>query len=167
MAALQVAERRHRLAIGAAKPRRQGCRLFIAQPISIGGLWSVDRLKFPPGVRECEYSTPMASDFPLRRARNRSYGQDITEESAMNAIPIDEPNRPLTLITRSAVVVVALYVALAVGAPWLLYDAPPSAQDVLASTVYCARIGEIRGGEAVALRGRASNAGRESNSCRR
>ena len=56
----------------------------------------------------------------------------------MNAIPIDEPNRSVTLITRAAVVVVALYVSLAVGAPWLLYDAPPSAQDVLASKVYCA-----------------------------
>lgn len=56
----------------------------------------------------------------------------------MNAIPINEPGRPLTPITRAAIVIVALYVALVVGAPWLLYDAPPSAQDVLASKVYCA-----------------------------
>ena len=56
----------------------------------------------------------------------------------MNAIPINETSRPVMWITRAAVVVVSLYVALAIGAPWLLYDAPPSAQDVLASGVYCA-----------------------------
>jgi hypothetical protein len=56
----------------------------------------------------------------------------------MNAIPINETSRPVKWITRAAVVVVSLYVALAVGAPWLLYDAPPSAQDVLASKAYCA-----------------------------
>ena len=36
-------------------------------------------------------------------------------------------------LARIAVFVVAAYVAFAVGAPWLLHDAPPSAQDVLAS----------------------------------
>jgi hypothetical protein len=45
---------------------------------------------------------------------------------------------PVTTLTRAAIVIVGLYLALAVGAPWLLYDAPPSAVDVLASEAYCA-----------------------------
>jgi len=55
----------------------------------------------------------------------------------MNAINIKELDPRVTPATRAAMVIVALYVALAVGAPWLLNDAPPSAQDVLATSVYC------------------------------
>ena len=55
----------------------------------------------------------------------------------MNAIPHSALGHQVTPITRAAIVIVALYVAVMVGAPWVLYDAPPSAQDVLASKVYC------------------------------
>ena len=54
----------------------------------------------------------------------------------MNTIRFNASGRPLTQLTRAAIVAVGLYLALVVGAPWLLYDAPPSAQDALASTVY-------------------------------
>jgi hypothetical protein len=37
---------------------------------------------------------------------------------------------------RAAIVLVALYLALGVGAPWLLRDAPPVAQDVIATAAY-------------------------------
>ena len=135
---MQVAERRHRLAIGAAEPRRLGCQLFIAQPKSACGLRTFVRRKMPVVPLEREYSTQTAPDFPLREGMVQTYRGVVNKETTMNAIPINETSRPVTWITRAAVVVVSLYVALAVGAPWLLYDAPPSAQDVLASKVYCA-----------------------------
>ena len=55
----------------------------------------------------------------------------------MNSIPVSESGQ---LTARAAVVVVALYLALAVGAPWLLHDAPPSAQDVLATQACCTAV---------------------------
>ena len=38
---------------------------------------------------------------------------------------------------RAALMLLATYLALAVGAPWLLHDAPPSPQDVVAAKVCC------------------------------
>ena len=55
----------------------------------------------------------------------------------MTAINVNELDPRVTPVTRAAMVIVALYVALAIGAPWLLNDAPPSAQDVLAANVFC------------------------------
>ena len=52
----------------------------------------------------------------------------------MNSIPTAESGH---VTARAALVVVALYLALAVGAPWLLQEAPPSAQDVLATAACC------------------------------
>ena len=40
---------------------------------------------------------------------------------------------------RAAVLVAGVYLAFAVGAPWLLYNAPPSPQDVVAAQVCCVK----------------------------
>ncbi len=55
----------------------------------------------------------------------------------MNTMPLNESGG-ITL--RSILVVAAAYLALAVGLPWLLTDAPPSAQDVLVRQVCCAGV---------------------------
>jgi hypothetical protein len=52
----------------------------------------------------------------------------------MNAMRINAVGR---YAARAAIVVAAIYFALAVGAPWLLLDAPPSPQDVVATQVCC------------------------------
>jgi hypothetical protein len=52
--------------------------------------------------------------------------------------PINESGH---VTARAALIVAALYLALAVGAPWLLNDAPPSAQDVLATQACCTTTG--------------------------
>ena len=39
---------------------------------------------------------------------------------------------------RAAIVIAAVYLALGVGAPWMLNNAPPSPQDVVAARVCCA-----------------------------
>lgn len=43
------------------------------------------------------------------------------------------------LAARAAIVVAGFVLALAVGAPWLLYDAPPSPEAVVAAKLCCAR----------------------------
>ena len=62
------------------------------------------------------------------------------KEYAVSSIPINESGH---VTARAAIVVAALYLALAVGAPWLLNDAPPSAQDVLATQACCTTAGLV------------------------
>ena len=38
---------------------------------------------------------------------------------------------------RAALLVAGVYLAVAVGAPWLLHNAPPTPQDVVAAQVCC------------------------------
>jgi len=52
----------------------------------------------------------------------------------MNALRMNSIGRHAA---RAAIVVASTYFALAVGAPWLLHHAPPSAQDVVAAQVCC------------------------------
>jgi len=52
----------------------------------------------------------------------------------MNALHISLVGR---YAARAAIVVAGVYLALAVGAPWLLLNAPPSPQDVIAAQVCC------------------------------
>ena len=40
---------------------------------------------------------------------------------------------------RALMLAAGLYLAFAVGAPWLLYNAPPSPQDVVAAKVCCVK----------------------------
>ena len=40
---------------------------------------------------------------------------------------------------RAAVILAGMYLAFAVGAPWMLNDAPPTPQDFVASKVCCAK----------------------------
>jgi hypothetical protein len=40
---------------------------------------------------------------------------------------------------RAAIFIAVIYLALAVGAPWLLNEAPPSPQAVVAAKVCCAK----------------------------
>jgi hypothetical protein len=60
------------------------------------------------------------------------------KEYVVSSIPINESGH---VTARAALIVAALYLALAVGAPWLLNDAPPSAQDVLATQACCTAAG--------------------------
>jgi len=57
----------------------------------------------------------------------------------MNALRLNLLGR---YAARAAVVVAAVYLALAVGAPFLLLHAPPSPQDVVAAQVCCFRAAE-------------------------
>jgi hypothetical protein len=56
------------------------------------------------------------------------------EQDAMNATRMNALGR---YAARAAIVVAGVYLAIAVGAPWLLYSAPPSPQDVVAAQVCC------------------------------
>jgi len=40
---------------------------------------------------------------------------------------------------RAAVILAGMYLAFAVGAPWMINDAPPTPQDFVASKVCCAK----------------------------
>ena len=86
-------------------------------------------------------STPrgaMAVAPPLPRGFfSHAVARPVAEETAMNAIPASEAG---SVTARAIVVVVALYLALAVGAPWLLHDAPPSAEDVIATRACCSTV---------------------------
>jgi hypothetical protein len=53
----------------------------------------------------------------------------------MNAMRMNAVGRSAA---RAAIVVAGVYFALAVGAPWLLHNAPPSPQDIVAAQVCCA-----------------------------
>ena len=59
----------------------------------------------------------------------------VNTTSAESITPADdiESSTRIGSILRAAVILAALYVAFAIGTPWLLYDAPPSAEDVLVS----------------------------------
>jgi hypothetical protein len=57
-------------------------------------------------------------------------------EWTMNALRIGLVSR---YAARAAIVVAGVYLALAVGAPFLLLHAPPSPQDVVAAQVCCFR----------------------------
>jgi len=52
----------------------------------------------------------------------------------MNAMRMNAVSR---LAARAAIVVAGVYLAFAVGAPWMLNNAPPSPQDVVAAQVCC------------------------------
>ena len=54
----------------------------------------------------------------------------------MNAMRMISVSR---LAARAAIVVAGVYLALAVGAPWMLNSAPPSPQDVVAAQVCCVK----------------------------
>jgi hypothetical protein len=56
------------------------------------------------------------------------------KEWTMNALHISLVGR---YAARGAIVIAGVYLALAVGAPWLLLSAPPSPQDVVAAQVCC------------------------------
>ena len=71
----------------------------------------------PPG------SFPIDSDRAFRRG----------QEPAMQDDPTSIRNRHLA---RVAAVIVGIVIALAVGAPWLLNDAPPSPEAVVAAKVF-------------------------------
>jgi len=58
------------------------------------------------------------------------------QEIAMNETRTNALGR---LAARAAVLVAGLVLALAVGAPWLLYDAPPSLEAVVAARACCAK----------------------------
>jgi len=52
----------------------------------------------------------------------------------MNAMRMNAVGR---YAARAALIVAGVYFALAVGAPWLLLNAPPSPQDIVAAQACC------------------------------
>jgi hypothetical protein len=59
-----------------------------------------------------------------------------SREVAMDQDRMNAYRRPLA---RIAALVAGALLALAIGAPWLLYDAPPSPEAVFAASVCCAK----------------------------
>jgi hypothetical protein len=71
-------------------------------------------------------------------ARTATKGESTSSPTASkNRLPAPLSPTPsgdrLPVILRAGLVAIGLYIALAIGAPWLLYEAPPSAEDVLVS----------------------------------
>jgi hypothetical protein len=69
--------------------------------------------------------------FTSARRRRKPAG---LKEWTMNTLHISLVGR---YAARAAIVIAGVYLALAVGAPWLLLNAPPSPQDVVAAQVCC------------------------------
>ena len=73
-----------------------------------------------------------AGSFPPRRADT----PDANSEDAMNDRRTN-PARPS--VALRALLVTGFILALSVGAQWLLYDAPPSPEAVVAAKACCAK----------------------------
>jgi hypothetical protein len=94
------------------------------------------------GSREPLSSTPRGATGEPRRplppglfsASSNSRDPTRPKEGAMNEFRINAVGR---YAARAAILAAGIYLALAVGAPWLLLDAPPSPQDVVAAKVCC------------------------------
>jgi hypothetical protein len=82
-----------------------------------------------------------------------------TTADPIAAVTVIAPSAPIASVARAAVILAALYVAFAIGTPWLLYDAPPSAEDVIVSCRTAqplpARVAAEFGGAAPGCRNRA------------
>ena len=62
----------------------------------------------------------------------------------MNEYKISAVSR---IATRAALIAAGIYLAVAVGAPWLINSAPPSLQDVIAAQVCCVKAAPKSGSE--------------------
>jgi hypothetical protein len=97
-----------------------------------------------PARRGC---TPAAAAglFPPRRTDTPEAGsEDAMNDRRTNA------TRPST--TRRALLVTGFILALAVGAQWLLYDAPPSPEAVVAARACCAKLPPVTAPHALPAR---------------
>jgi hypothetical protein len=91
--------------------------------------------------------TPAAAAglFSPRQAKTAEPGS----EDAMNDRP-SNADRPSP--TRRALLVTGFILALAVGAQWLLYDAPPSPEAVVAARACCAKLPPVAAPHALPAR---------------
>jgi hypothetical protein len=91
--------------------------------------------------------TPAAAAglFPPHRTPTAEAGsEDAMNDRHTNA------NRPST--TRRALLVTGFVLAFAVGAQWLLYEAPPSPEAVVAARVCCAKLPPVTAPHALPAR---------------
>jgi hypothetical protein len=81
---------------------------------------------------------------PRRTDTPEAGSEDAMNDRRTNA------TRPST--TRRALLVTGFILALAVGAQWLLYDAPPSPEAVVAARVCCAKLPPVTAPHALPAR---------------
>jgi hypothetical protein len=87
----------------------------------------------PRGAAEGPNRSSPRGSFPTAAAEHDAARP---EEAPMTAHRFHSARR---IATRAAIVIAGVYLAFAVGAPWFINHAPPTAQDVVASAVCSAK----------------------------